>query len=870
ERDEGLAWYRSCRIYHLTPGADCGWRSGGTGKIPTYAYDAVKPTAEIHRGSPTGVVSYRHRVFPKRYRGGLFAADWTMGRIYYVETKRDGATYRDDAEVFVQAARNISFAPTDLAVSPDGSLLVSSGGRGVAGAVYRLRYRPKNEKDPHQAALTPKSAIDVARYPQPLAEWSRKIWKSRASELTWKPFRNIAINRSTPRADRVRAIEILAEMFPNELPPVLDRIASDRDPALRLQHARRIDSATPVAQTVRAIADKDLHVKRAAAERAMWYAHLDLNTCRALATALLEAANTNDRRLRQAISASLVHFDPQHVPEAKTIGARITRAYASTDRTAFGSFATSSIEAAIDLLGQELSVDDTLDALRLLDQSFDRGKRNRDPRYKTFDTTWDRVDLKGIALVEPARATARKLLDSKHEVVRREALNVLGRLRDPLSETADRVASWLTESSPIASDVEVFRQLAKFDAKWSAETLRRVTDTAFAFPEKLRKQGVGRDNRWHSYLAAIWNRFHEKQPSLAKALVEDERFGDAEHLDTLSGASKDVQRRAAKRFLSKPAPEDVSGKRKLLDFLSKHLDKSDDERFAKHLVEAFESPTLQSLALRGLASRAKPDHRELFYEALELDRPELVETALKGLERLEAPGDIDGELAMWIRWGLQLDRDPTRRSTRDRIARRIQNLTTWNVEYDAKRKGSQRAAFAAWAKKLGAKNATFKEEMEDLLAEAPEVDQVRTLLATAPWSDAEPERGRKVFERLACTNCHQLEGRGRSVGPDLKGVGRRLKREQILTELLLPNRVVAKRYWYWEYTLKNGDVVQGRQVYNSRAALLLVTRDGGNRRIEAKDIVSQVERPYSLMPTGLLQGLKPREVADLVRFLESR
>ena len=46
ERDVGFPWYRPSRLYHLTPGADCGWRSSGSGKVPTYAMDTVAPVSE--------------------------------------------------------------------------------------------------------------------------------------------------------------------------------------------------------------------------------------------------------------------------------------------------------------------------------------------------------------------------------------------------------------------------------------------------------------------------------------------------------------------------------------------------------------------------------------------------------------------------------------------------------------------------------------------------------------------------------------------------------------------------------------------------------------------------------------------------------
>jgi putative heme-binding domain-containing protein len=139
-----LPWYEPTRCYHVVPGGHHGWLSpqrADTWRLPPYFFDVVPPVATLGRGSPTGVVCYKHTQFPPRYRGGLFLLDWTFGQIHFLPLKRSGSSYTGTPEVFLRASGDNGFAPTAAVVHPlCGDLYVSIGGRGTRGAVYRIRY----------------------------------------------------------------------------------------------------------------------------------------------------------------------------------------------------------------------------------------------------------------------------------------------------------------------------------------------------------------------------------------------------------------------------------------------------------------------------------------------------------------------------------------------------------------------------------------------------------------------------------------------------------------------------------------------------------------------------------------------------------
>ncbi len=142
ERCVGLPWYEGCRFYHVVPGGNYGWRSpqlSQTWRKPPYFPDVVPPVCDTGRGSPTGVVCYRHTAFPERFHGGFFIADWTFGKVHFVSLTLKGASYAGKPEVFLEPTGTSGFAPTAVEVHPKtGELFVSIGGRGTRGGVYRV------------------------------------------------------------------------------------------------------------------------------------------------------------------------------------------------------------------------------------------------------------------------------------------------------------------------------------------------------------------------------------------------------------------------------------------------------------------------------------------------------------------------------------------------------------------------------------------------------------------------------------------------------------------------------------------------------------------------------------------------------------
>ena len=65
----------------------------------------------------------------------------------------------------------------------------------------------------------------------------------------------------------------------------------------------------------------------------------------------------------------------------------------------------------------------------------------------------------------------------------------------------------------------------------------------------------------------------------------------------------------------------------------------------------------------------------------------------------------------------------------------------------------------------------------------------------APYREAlvggDADNGRRIFfykQETSCLRCHKVNGEGGEVGPEMKGIGTRQKREYLLESIVDPNK----------------------------------------------------------------------------------
>ena len=135
---------------------------------------------------------------------------------------------------------------------------------------------------------------------------------------------------------------------------------------------------------------------------------------------------------------------------------------------------------------------------------------------------------------------------------------------------------------------------------------------------------------------------------------------------------------------------------------------------------------------------------------------------------------------------------------------------------------------------------------------------------------ADADRGREIFKRaeLRCVACHRIDREGGRVGPNLTAIGTAAQPDYLLESLLDPARTVKEGFGSLVVVTTDGQVTSGIPV--SRSDTELVLRDILDRdvRLRLAD-VEEESAGTSLMPAGLVDGLSPEELADLVRYLSS-
>ena len=142
------------------------------------------------------------------------------------------------------------------------------------------------------------------------------------------------------------------------------------------------------------------------------------------------------------------------------------------------------------------------------------------------------------------------------------------------------------------------------------------------------------------------------------------------------------------------------------------------------------------------------------------------------------------------------------------------------------------------------------------------IDERRAIFNAAKASAA---RGETVFT-LNCRPCHQIDGTGNVVGPQLDGVGGR-GLERLLEDVLDPNRNVDPAFHTAIISLRDGEAVSGLFRREEGEAIVLANGAGKEVSVPKKDIVERRDSTTSLMPENFGEVIPPPDFNDLMAFL---
>jgi putative heme-binding domain-containing protein len=176
--------------------------------------------------------------------------------------------------------------------------------------------------------------------------------------------------------------------------------------------------------------------------------------------------------------------------------------------------------------------------------------------------------------------------------------------------------------------------------------------------------------------------------------------------------------------------------------------------------------------------------------------------------------------------------------------------------------------------KLGAfKSASINAGVEELTRELPPPNEAFDKLVTKrrrayDASKTSPGRGAELFTQH-CSVCHQLDGNGAVVGPQLDGIGNR-GLERLVEDILDPNRSVDPAFRTTLLVLKDGDVVAG--LFRRQEAELIVLADSAGKEVSVQkgNVSERRESATSLMPDNFGELLSQEQFNDLTAYLLSK
>jgi putative membrane-bound dehydrogenase-like protein len=867
ERDIFLPWYAPTRLFHVAQGGHHGWRvTGYLRSWPRPGYDpgTVDVLEPVGRGSPTGVVCYRHSQFPAKYRDGLFILDWTFGKVFFVRLVPSGTTYRAQLEVFLEPTGTSGFAPTDAVVAPDGALLISIGGRRTRGAVYRIEFEGRR-MDPE-----PATELDaVLRAPQPLDAWSRARWEPLATKLGRAAFLDAACDQARPAPDRRRAVEVATERFGGLDRRVADALVKDSADAVRARLAWSLGRA-PIAGgeavLVKLTDDPDPSVRLAALDAwddTSWKNVVSDSEAKLLVGNLGHV----DKRVRQAAARLAARSTEETwslvaraLPDS-TLQARLSGALAELWRHPDRVVHDATGEQVCDVLEKTTDPDLRIQAIRLIQRALgDYHLVNPTIEVETGYST--QPSLTGHeTLAHRIRKLVRPLFPTGIERLDDESARLLAMLEDDDPALPAQVAAFWTGSSSPTRDLHYLIVLERLHSPRDPALRARVARAVVALDGKLAGQEQRTKQTWNDRIGEVVGRLLERDPGLGTALLNEKGFVSPNHVALALALAPPERAQAARRYLGAvQADPDYLWSGPLIDLLAGLPTREVRPAFRSQ----WNNYALRDALLPRLASPPDEADRAIYLDALDSSQPDVIRGALGALESLprdKAPAHLVPVLRLLRRLTLEPRESPLRKQSLRLFERQTgehYGVTETNSDVAALRRAYEPIleGFKRANPKLLAQ---LQNASEDLAAWSERLKRV-------DWKAGDSSRGSKLFLERGCQTCHSGP---RALGPDLTGVTDRLSREDLFTAIVAPSLDVSPLYRTTQVETRDGRVYSGTIAFESADGLILQTGATTTVRVATPDMISRHVGTRSLMPDQLLQGLGDRDLADLDQYLRS-
>ncbi len=843
ERDISLPWYRPTRLFQIRPGDHAGFITTSW-KRPSYYFDMPKQIGDLGRGSPTGVTTYMHHHFGAEFDDAIFVADWTFGRVSVFQ--RDPKTLEyDEGSDFAIAQNDFGFAVTDLCVNPAGNLLVSVGGRGTQGGVYRIKKM--NSK-------VAQSKIPI----QPFDSWGRSRWMS-PDGFSWEAQFERIVDESVNIHERLLLVQRLHESSGHCSNELAKRFGE------KLVKIKLCSPSERVAvQLIRSSRGEG-------GDKATYVAHEKLARTRKTLTAQIEEMVGREQPAK--LVTALVEHSPIKYTELVSTVYRVLKNQAPNEMVELAGkqddiralagivSATNDSEIREQLFSNmkysesRFAAWEPIEFLNFVrfNQLLLGGAGNAKKSDGIFDgytplksLTFDKSneqEITNVLLLWYSRN-----LDSPDVILELSRLAAMLKLRNSVWKKL--FANKISFNSDPVDDIHWLICLAQLQGDMPKEVAAKVGNAIVAIDKKLIEQSANRDRNWNPKMQQLAKRlFRHKE--IAETVVEDSRFGSDGHLFLFNVLPRELKSVAAKRMANKIA-ETGNATPALLRAIATDPGNVD-------LIRGLaKQDHLRDTAIEILAKKPKLQDRPLFASGLESVNSSVARQSANALRRL---GDISPlELVSAFGAANRLGWDRKDNNTRRALWQLTSVALNERFGFDPNSNEPQPNVMLRWKRFLQEK---FPTEFSQLLSVKSQTSVVKHLSAIDAVS-GDIARGKAAYTKFQCANCH--DG-GNRLGPRLEGVTKRFSREDLYQSIVDPSQQVSDRYRALLVQTVDGAVYRGTMIYDSVDGITLLEANGQTVRINRDNIDSKANSRKSLMPDGLMEKATNQEWADLLSYL---
>jgi putative heme-binding domain-containing protein len=134
----------------------------------------------------------------------------------------------------------------------------------------------------------------------------------------------------------------------------------------------------------------------------------------------------------------------------------------------------------------------------------------------------------------------------------------------------------------------------------------------------------------------------------------------------------------------------------------------------------------------------------------------------------------------------------------------------------------------------------------------------------------DPQNGQQVFAKQGkCADCHQAQGQGKAIGPDLSQIGTKLATPALYEAILYPSAAISHNFESYVVVAANGQITTGVLVNQNESQIQLRDAEGILHTFGRSGVDEFSRQNISLMPANAHQAMTVQELVDLVSYLMS-